>query len=224
MSTLLIDNLLARGRIAPFAGNMFDVAIFGRDQSTRSEALEFERAHLRCSAITIGSPELRFSDRHPLTKQQLINGVQFIDTVSITWLEDQALSVWNYHRTWMSYFYDREKDQFRSGVTGKKRIAEVFLQEMKDIRSPEEANSRIARDNTLQHFLVLEGLMPTKLPELSLGWDKDDSGYTQIQITYRLDNLRYQIPTGPGLSTSLEGQFRSRPGGTRPNTPEGVEV
>lgn len=225
MSSLLIESLLERGHLSPFTGNMFDVAIFGRDQSTRSDDLEFEKAYLRCSSITLGSPELKYKGRHPLTKQQLLDGVQFVDTVTITWLEDQLLSVWNYHRTWMSYFYNRETDQFQSGTRGKRRVAEIYLQEMKDISSPLGRNVKEgAQAGSVQHFISLEGLMPTKLPELSLGWGKDDSASVEIQLTYRVDNLRYQIKDNQELTGSKADQFRSRPGGIYPNASTGVEV
>lgn len=221
---LIISNLLEVGRITPFAGNMFDVAIFGRDQDTRNDTLEFPRAHLHCSSITLGTPELRFKDRHPLTKQQLLDGIQFQDTVTITWLEDQFLSVWNYHRTWMSYFYDRERDQFRSGAYGKKRIAEVFVQEMRSIDSPYYANSREnAENNSVQHFISLEGLMPVKLPEVPLNWTQDSSQFAELQVTYRLDNLKYQIADPRRIDSDEESRTRQAYSGTQ-NPTVGVEL
>jgi len=203
---------------------MFNVGIFGRDQSTQSEELEFERANLRCSSISIGSPELQFGDRHPLTKQHLIEGMSLIDTISITWLEDQLLNVWNYHRTWMSYFYDRERDQFRSGARGKRRVAEVFLQEMLDKQSTDTPNAREGQAGATQHFLILDGLIPTKLPDFSLGWSNDDSSSMEIELTYRVDSIRYQITDQRALSAGEESQFRSRPGGQYPTSFEGVEI
>lgn len=221
MTNHMIDNLLALGRITPLAGNMFDVAIFGRDEGTKHEQLEFPKSHLYCSAISFGSPELRFKDRHPLTKQQLVEGVQFQDTVTITWVEDQLMSVWNYHRTWFSYFYDRTRDQFRSGAYGKKRIAEVYLQEMKSIQSPFYENAREgAEADSIQHFLILEGLMPTKLPELSLGWDRDSSQSVAVQMTYRLDNIKYQIVNPRPLT--MDERARVQQPFIDPGTPRGA--
>jgi hypothetical protein len=224
MSSLLIQNLIERGHISPFTGNMFDVVLFGRDQATGNDTLEFEKVHLYCSAITIGSPELKFKERHPLTRQQLIDGVQFVDTITITWLEDQRLNVWNYHRTWLSYFYDRENDQFRSGARGKRRMAEVYLQEMKSSRSPDAANAKQgAEGGSIQHFITLEGLIPTKLPELSLGWDKDDTQSLQIPITYKVDTIRYQI-TDPSVTGDSKQRYWNRPNGFNPSLGTGVEV
>lgn len=189
-----VQRLIERGHLAVFSGNMFDVAIFGRDQDTKNETLEFPRSHLYCSAVSVGSPELKYKNRHPLTREQLLEGIQLQDTVTITWLEDRHLQVWNYHRNWLSYFYDPVRDQFRSGVYGKKRSAEIYLQELKSPETPFAINAREnAEAESIQHFLVFEGLMPLKLPELSLGWDTDNSNFTQIQIQYRFDTLKYEV-------------------------------
>lgn len=200
MSSQLVTELLERGHISPFAGNVFNVTIFGRDSSTSDDSMQFLRSHLRCSAVTIGSPELKMKERHQLSKQQLIDGVSFNDTVTITWLEDKYLDVWNYHRTWMSYFYDRENDQFISGPLGKKRTATIVLQEIKNIQSTEQksitssAGSGVGgQEGTIQHILELTGMMPTKLPELSLSWSKEDSASIEVPLTYRVDSMRYQI-------------------------------
>lgn len=215
-SNKLIQTLMERGRLSVFSGNMFDVAIFGRDQDKKDEALQFPKSWLYCSAITLGSPELKYKGRHPLTKQQLIEGVQLQDTVSITWLEDKYLQVWNYHRNWLTYFYDPAKDQFRSGAYGKKRTAEIYLQEMKSPKSPNYSNvginkgtNRSGEAGSVQHFLVFEGLMPIKIPDLSLNWDSDNSNFTQIQIQYRFDTLKYQIARGDA-STVDEAKEKSR--------------
>ena len=224
MSTLLINELIERGRITPFAGNTFNVVMFGRDEPTRDEAMEFEKVHLRCSRVQIGSPSLRFTNRHPLSRQQLIEGVEFVDTVSITWLEDQWMNVWNYHRAWFTYFYDRERDQFRSGLYGKKRIAEIYIQEIRDESSTNVPNTREGEAGTVQHFLALEGLMPTSLPDLSLGWGNDSSQSTEVEMTYRIDTLRYQMQDPRSLSTEESWRLRSRIGGTSPHREAGVEI
>jgi hypothetical protein len=228
----LVTELLERGQISPFAGNIFNVTLFGRDQSTSKDDIQFEGSHLRCSGVTIGSPELKTKERHPLTKQQLIDGVSFVDTVTITWLEDKYLDVWNYHRTWMSYFYDREKDQFISGAYGKKRSATIVLQELKDMRSVDQVSVGNAEGiqgqaGTIQHILELRGLMPTKLPDLGFSWGKDDQQSIEIPLTYKIDSISYKIVdpqrTEIALGRILRGR-RSESGEGSLSSTTGVEV
>ena len=188
----MIDEMLAVGRIKAFAGNLFEVRMFGRDiEPEAADATELGQAKLFCSGFQLGSPSFEMADRHSNTKEFFIKGVKLVDEVTITWQEDMFLSTWNYHRMWFSHFYNREKDVFISGNKGKKRSATIVIQEMHNRNWPEAPD--YTEDENTFHYIDLIGIMPKSFPELALGWDQDSSSASVGKsITYTVDRIHYR--------------------------------
>ncbi len=190
----VIEGLKALTRLRAFSPNLFEISIFGGN-SSESDDINIDGAFkttLYCTAIDIPTPTLKM-ERHPLTRAYYVTGYNFIEDVTITWQEDQSLSVWNYHRDWIDKFYSRETDRYIVGPQGKKRLAIAALQK---IDLGDEQKSLIPSLTDL-HTLRFKGLIPKSMYPIKLSWDDDSSKSTGIQIRYSLDFLEYQFNENP---------------------------
>ena len=164
-----------------FAPNLFEVTLFGVDTNTTSTSKSVPNIQRYCTAFSLPPAGLEL-ERHELSKRFFLKKYQFSDEVTITWKEDEALSIYRYHDEWIHSFYDRTSDVYKSGSEGKKRNMKIVFQ-----RFNRSDSSNIGLDNMITTFeILIEGLIPTKGVPLEGDWSKDSSEHTR-QINYKFD-------------------------------------
>lgn len=184
-----------------FDSSSFEVAMFGMNTIDRRIDMTYPAATIRASSISLPSfPEIKFLDRHPIFKEHYIDGVGISGEVSITWIEDRYLSVFNYHRAWADCWYDRTADAWKTGPTGKKRNALITIATPYDkdahgdlkpfivVGDSGQWNKRDWKGNIL-HYIALEGLTPGNVKGLTLDWSNTS---TLIHsVSYKVDRVVY---------------------------------
>ncbi len=120
--------------------------------------------------VTFGDESLNLS-RNPVTKNFQLNGpnaYQRQESLSITWREADDWSVKKYHEKWMSYFYDRDHDNFVSyptTINGSWETKDVLYRKIK-IRLPYSET----RDNGYMDIIVFDNVIPKNIGGFSFGW------------------------------------------------------
>jgi hypothetical protein len=192
-------NLAFLQKFDAFSPNLFEIRVFDQVQISRFYCVNFRMA----------SPSIEL-ERHPLSKRFFIKSYKEVDTVDITWNEDRALSVWRFHNEWLTNFYDRATDSFKTGATGKKKDAIVVVQQFEDVNMNTDSDARhTVGDYKLTdiHKLRLEGLSPENPPGLELGWDKSSENH-QVTITYKIDRWYYER-LAPDMENLFNWEYES---------------
>jgi len=168
-----------------FSPNLFEAkAIFDTDNnppgyaSSSYTSLSINK-ELRISGISFASGSLEM-ERHPLTRKFLVKNYVWENTVTITWREDEDLSVWKFHTNWLTEFYNKSTDTYKTGSGNKKKDVSIQLQ------TPNISGE-------LNPLMVLRfwGMIPSSAVNLALGWDMSSEDGSKIEITYNFDGWDY---------------------------------
>jgi hypothetical protein len=163
-----------------FSPNLFEAtAIFDGSDATPGYTSLSTNKQLRISGISFASGSLDM-ERHPLTRKFLVKNYVWENTVTITWREDEDLSVWKFHTNWLTEFYDKSKDTYKTGATNKKKKVDIQLQ---------KPNVSGNLDNLSK--LTFWGMVPSSAINLALGWDMSSEDGSKIEITYNFDGWDY---------------------------------
>lgn len=179
-----------------FVPNLFEAEFFG-DTGDTQYSIPDVRFYI--TKFSMKSPELSLK-KHELTKKWYVEQCRVDDTLTVTWREDAALSVWRYHHDWLRNFYDRVSDQYIVGSAGKKRTLIVKFQRFQKKRYPELKDDDLV--TTFSFFFY--GLVPTGNYDLSGGWDMSSDNATSYTVNYKYDYMRYEVK-----DQSLKDLFRA---------------
>ena len=178
--------------------NLFEVCIFGESDVPSPDDPIFVDTYsgatqptiYYCSAYEIPAPGLGLK-RDPLTKRFYVDKYNLQDTMSITWQENNNLEVWGYHQKWFYNFYDRSKDRYVSSAAGKKRNAQILIQQYKESDRPSSLTSASTVEPELQEIYTINlvGLVPQSLPPLHGDWNQDASNSLGLVIRYYVDYI-----------------------------------
>lgn len=102
----------------PALKNLFTIIIFDYSESSDNKIVgDSGCCRFYASSITFNGESLKL-ERNSVTKDFSYsdNGSPYTwtDKLDITWYEDSDWSVKKYHEKWMSKFYDKEKDCYKS--------------------------------------------------------------------------------------------------------------
>lgn len=191
----LADNLRIQSQIPGYMPNLFEVSLFGADTATEDDKISFQDSYSKdtqsakfyCSTYDIPPPSLT-SKRDPLTKKTYITKYTSPELISITWQENQSLEVWAYHQNWMRYFYNRENDQYVRGTAGKKRNAQIVIQQYSGY-GPENKQDVFNPELGELITINLQGLVPQNIPALHGDWNQDASNSVGLTIKYTVDYI-----------------------------------
>jgi hypothetical protein len=199
----LSKGLSSYSKIPGFMPNLFEVSIFGEATNSYNEQynIPFTEGGVMdyakptpsqiqkyyCSAYELPSPTL-IAERNKLDKKAYIKKYSIPEIVSITWQENTYLDVWKYHQEWVRRFYNREKDVYVCGSSGKKRNAHILIQQYavtsKSIFDP------YAEEDLMETYTIrLGGLIPQSTPVLRGDWNQDASNTTGLVIKYFVDYI-----------------------------------
>jgi hypothetical protein len=205
MGTISNDISTIQALPGTFAPNLFEVYMFGRDTlaPTGGEELEFgtnrslAKADERffCSKVDIPGFSMEYETRHKALREIFPKEAKIAEDITITWVENHRLDVWNYHRKWLTCFYLREKDQYVSGSQGKKRTAIVLIH---PVPGPDGSIDREAQQ---AHVFRLEGLLPVGTQDLSLDWGWGGEG-AFVPMKYKVDRILYLKEGTPSSEVS----------------------
>lgn len=160
-----------------FNPNLFEVRLLNDGDPATAEL----ETTIYCTGFSIPGASLD-SQRLEFLKQSFSTEYKVPVEVEITWQEDAALTVWNYHQAWLSCFYDRKTDTYVPGPKGKKRQATIFFQDFVGADKPGTL--------TDTHKITLHGLVPKFNGGLKGSWD--ESSDRPSTIKYTVDLISYQ--------------------------------
>jgi len=136
---------------------------------------------LHCSEINFPGLQLSF-ERHLGTKKFALENCQLPEEVTITWREDYKHSVRRFHENWFALFYDRNNDKFISATndTDALKRYKTAIVTIQDLRG---SLYKVGR-------LYLIDMLPTKIPDLSLGWAND--AVMEYQLSYKISDWKWE--------------------------------
>lgn len=101
-------------------GNLYKVEIFNQGQDIEDTTLDTDTFNLytnfNAQSVTFNGETLTLS-RNPVTKKFQIDGdepYKWSDQLTITYRESEQWQVKRYHEEWISLFYNKETDKFKS--------------------------------------------------------------------------------------------------------------
>jgi len=149
-------------RWQPASANLFEVEFVGRSDLN---------AYLQCSAVSFPGAGITFN-RHKAMKTFTIESYDYADEVTFTWRESSDFNVRRFHENWFALFYNRDDDTYQSG--GQRTLtANISLQSYAQ-------GGYLITGRKLQ----LRGMLPTKLPDLSLDWS--NSNAMEYTLSYKV--------------------------------------
>lgn len=191
--------------LEPTQNNLFWVGHFaeagtgenGNDWKSRKHALP--NSQFRVQSLNFESTSFELENLKQM-HQNFISSISVPEEVSISWIDDFARSVQQYHLRWMNCWYDREHDCMISGhAIEKMRSCEVVLFHYKDGTSG-GASSSIYTSPIAEKIatVYLRGLIPKSSGNFNftMGSSGADStlnityGVTEIQVVFE-NNFDY---------------------------------
>ena len=112
-----------------------------------------------CSGVNFNGENLDIK-RHDVTKLFYIDDYKRQDNLKLTFVENKDRIVRRYHENWMSSFYDRKKDCFKSYNT-KEEALQALCRDIK-VKFPKDEES--------VWVLSLNGVMIKQTPGLDFKW------------------------------------------------------
>lgn len=170
-----------------YSPNLFEVKII-TDQSGTEATLNNNITKFYCSGFTLPAPSLDL-ERHAFTKQFFVKNYNYSNEMTIDWREDINMSVFRYHDSWISCFYDRWNDTYISGSKHKKRDVQIVIQQIAD---DVNNNHNVVFKDVIT--LTVKGLIPTGGVDLISNWNETADSQLVKSITYNFDSWEY-IPT-----------------------------
>lgn len=173
---------------------MFEVSFFSDLETSDHSQFTAPDATLRCYSYDIPAASLEL-DRNEFLKENYVKSYKVPYEISIAWMEDKDLKVWNYHQQWLANFYNRSADQYITGAEGKKRFARIIIQSFED-----PTTTKFNPQLKTTHSIEIHGMIPTAIPPLKGSWD-DDASRSTFTIKYQTDRIVYRS----GASTTSTG-------------------
>lgn len=152
----LVNNIY---NFRPASNNIFEV-YFIKTGTQREIDSEFSNiTAFSCSNVNFNGEEIDIS-RHDVTKFFCVKDFKRQDQLKLTFIESKDRIVRRYHEDWISGFYNRSKDCFKSYDT--KEEAQAALYRNIKVKFP--------KDEKNKWVLSLEGVMIKSTPNLELKW------------------------------------------------------
>jgi hypothetical protein len=170
-----------------------------KDPSPNHDAYysKFDNAQFRIKSIQFQTPTLEYK-HNPVLQTDLISGITIPREVTIVWEEDVYRSVQLYHLNWLKAWYNRDTDQFISGLSFSK-IRNL------DIVSFQYVNKAIhsTADNTTQTSMTVPFPEPILLISLlglkpktfgNFNFDYGNAGNDEgLSLTYAVNKVHISI-------------------------------
>ena len=152
----LVNNIY---NFRPALNNVFEV-YFIKTGKQREIDSEFSNiTAFTCSSVNFNGEEIDIA-RHDITKFFYMKDFKRQDHLKLTFLETKDRIVRRYHEDWLSCFYNREKDCFKSYDT--KEEAQAALQRDVKVKFPKDEKS--------MWVLSFGGVMINQTPGIELKW------------------------------------------------------
>ena len=152
----LINNIY---NFRPAFNNLFEV-FFMKSGELQPIDSEFSNVMMfSCSGVNFNGENLDIK-RHDVTKLFYIDDYKRQDNLKLTFVENKDRIVRRYHENWMSSFYDRKKDCFKSYNT-KEEALQALCRDIK-VKFPKDEES--------VWVLSLNGVMIKQTPGLDFKW------------------------------------------------------
>ena len=152
----LINNIY---NFRPAFNNLFEVFFINLGEPRPLDS-EFSNVMMfSCSGVNFNGENLDIK-RHDVTKLFYIDDYKRQDNLKLTFVENKDRIVSRYHENWMSSFYDRKKDCFKSYNT-KEEALQALCRDIK-VKFPKDEES--------VWVLSLNGVMIKQTPGLDFKW------------------------------------------------------
>lgn len=152
----LVNNIY---NFRPALNNVFEV-YFIKTGTQREIDSEFSNiTAFTCSSVNFNGEEIDIA-RHDITKFFYMKDFKRQDHLKLTFLETKDRIVRRYHEDWLSCFYDRKRDFFKSYDT--KEEAQAALQRDVKVKFPKDERS--------MWVLSFGGVMIKQTPGIELKW------------------------------------------------------
>ena len=152
----LINNIY---NFRPAFNNLFEV-LFMKSGEPQPIDSEFSNVMMfSCSGVNFNGENLDIK-RHDVTKLFYIDDYKRQDNLKLTFVENKDRIVRRYHENWMSSFYDRKKDCFKSYNTKEEALRALC----RDIKV------KFPKDEESIWVLSLNGVMIKQTPGLDFKW------------------------------------------------------
>ena len=117
----LVNNIY---NFRPALNNVFEVYFIYTGEQREIDSEFSNITAFTCSSVNFNGEEIDIA-RHDITKFFYMKDFKRQDSLKLTFLETKDRIVRRYHEDWLSCFYNREKDCFKSYDT-KKRLKQPF--------------------------------------------------------------------------------------------------
>ena len=183
----LINNIY---NFRPAFNNVFEV-YFIKTGAQREIDSEFSNiTAFTCSNVNFNGEDIDIQ-RHDITKFFCVKDFKRQDLLKLTFLETKDRIVRRYHEDWISSFYNRKTDCFKS--YDKKEDAQAALYRNIKVKFP--------KDEKNMWVLSFEGAMIKQMPGIDLKWG--EPSFETLSLTYAISSWRLDEVSGvfiPGES------------------------
>ena len=203
-----LSSLLNTDKYTPALSNLYEIDVYAgalaATNSTGSSSMSIESgsgerfkyfASFHAVDITINGESITF-ERHPVTKTFYLGSGSVTqspytraDEISITWRESNDWFIKRYHEAWISMFYNKDSDTFKS-VDGDSvsNLYRTFK-----IKLPYLTGNR----NHLT--LVAENVLPMSTGNMNLSWSNNPNLITHA-MSYKVERLYWE--NAPDINSS----------------------
>jgi hypothetical protein len=150
--------------------------------TTQQKVASFSNSTFRIIKVAIPGLKLQWQEIGAGQRYPSLQGIGLSTEVKVTWIEDAYKSVDMFHRSWLNYWFSREKMRFKVGAENK------FMQlDVHPFKYINDNNDKDAYNNfTIQtlYNIQLKGLAPTELNDLK--FDYTSNGEPTVEYSYKL--------------------------------------
>ena len=190
----LINNIY---NFRPAFNNLFEVFFIKSGVQGPLDG-EFSKVMMfSCSGVNFNGEDLDIK-RHNVTKLFYMDDYKRQDNLKLTFIENKDRVVRRYHENWMSSFYDRKRDCFKSYDT-KEEALRALCRTIK-VKFPKDEES--------VWVLSLEGVMIKKTPGLDMKWGEPSCETLTIEYavsSWSLQEAPEKFNPGSALRSGVLG-------------------
>lgn len=175
----------------PAAKNLYTVQIYATNEETT--AIEDVNDYLKFHATSVTFNGETFDlERNPITRKFQVrkDAYKWSDELIINWREADDWRVRKYHEKWISLFYDRKKDCYKSNdITTqqtKNNLYRTFIITLPESKSSSGFNSI---DKKL-HRIKFKSVLPKNVGNLNLSWSSAPS-FVEHSLSYYVEDWEW---------------------------------
>lgn len=183
----LVNNIY---NFRPAFNNVFEVYFIKTGLQREIDSKFSNVTAFTCSNVKFNGEDIDIK-RHDVTKFFYVKDFKRQDQLELTFIETRDRIVRKYHEDWISCFYDRDKDCFKS--YDKKEDAQAALYRSIKVKFPKDEKS--------MWVLSFKGAMIKQMPGISLKWG--EPSLEALSLTYAVSSWSLDEVSGVFLPGEL---------------------